>query len=89
VLGAQSMIRAQLSDGFESAHALIVRPLGDGWQIVSGHQRVEAPRRAVLEVPCWVRGFDDEAAYILLVTSNFQGEQSARSSATSKLTIRA
>jgi hypothetical protein len=57
------MMRAQLSDGFDSAHALIVRPLGDGWQIVSGHQRVEVPRRAVLdEVLCWVRGFDDEAA---------------------------
>jgi ParB/RepB/Spo0J family partition protein len=68
-------IRAQLGGAMLPEHALRVRPLGDGYQIVSGHQRYEAARRAGLsEVPCWVRELDDEQAYMALVTDNTQGE---------------
>jgi ParB-like nuclease domain len=71
-------IRVGLAGGFDSAHAFIVRPLGDGWQIMSGHHRAEAARRAKLtEVPCWVRDIDDDAANLMLATSNSQGELTA------------
>ena len=70
-------ISANLADGFDPAHALIVRPVGDEYQIISGHHRHEAAQRAGLEsVPCWVRNLDDDAAYMALVTSNSQGELS-------------
>ncbi len=70
-------IRAQLDGGFPAEHAILVRPLGTegSYQIVSGHQRVEAARRAGLaEIPCWVREMDDEDAFMELVLSNAQGE---------------
>jgi site-specific DNA-methyltransferase (adenine-specific) len=70
-------ICVNLSGGFDPAHALIVRPDGPIFQIISGHHRWEAARRAGLaEVPCWVRDMDDDAAYMALVTSNSQGELS-------------
>jgi len=70
-------IAANLSDGFDPAHALIVRPFEGGYQILSGHHRCEAAKRVGLDlVPCWVRDMDDEAAYMALVTSNSQGELS-------------
>jgi N6-adenosine-specific RNA methylase IME4 len=70
-------ILANLTDGFDPAHALIVRPVADCFEILSGHHRYEAAKRAGLaQVPCWVRDMDDEAAYMALVTSNSQGELS-------------
>ena len=70
-------IMENLSGGFDPAHALIVRPFNGGHQIISGHHRLEAAKRAGIEsVPCWVRELDDEAAYMALVTSNSQGELS-------------
>jgi N6-adenosine-specific RNA methylase IME4/ParB-like chromosome segregation protein Spo0J len=70
-------ILANLAEGFDPAHALIVRPVADCFEILSGHHRFEAAKRAGLsEVPCWVRDMDDEAAYMALVTSNSQGELS-------------
>jgi hypothetical protein len=65
-----------LSDGgFDPAHALIVRPFSSDYQILSGHHRHAAAVAAGLEaVPCWVRDLGDEAAYMLLVISNAQGE---------------
>jgi ParB/RepB/Spo0J family partition protein len=72
-----SAIAANLSEGFDPAHALIVRPVDGGFQIVSGHHRHAAATQAGVEsVPCWVRDMDDEAAYMALVTSNSQGELS-------------
>jgi len=69
-------IRAQLAaNGFDPAHALIVRPLGEDWQILAGHHRRVAAEQAGLDrVPCWGRKLDDKAAYMLLATSNAQGE---------------
>jgi ParB/RepB/Spo0J family partition protein len=68
-------------EGFHPSHALIVRlyPGGaDYYQILSGHHRHAAAVAAGLEaVPCWVRDLDDEAAYMLLMTSNAQGELTA------------
>lgn len=70
-------IAANLADGFDPAHALIVRPVGEGFQILSGHHRHAAAKQAGLAtVPCWVREMDDDAAYMALVTSNSQGELS-------------
>jgi site-specific DNA-methyltransferase (adenine-specific) len=70
-------ISANLADGFDPAHALIVRPIADHYEILSGHHRHEAAKRAgIADLPCWVRDMDDEAAYMALVTSNSQGELS-------------
>jgi len=72
-----SAIAANLDAGFDAAHSLIVRPVGDTYQILSGHHRKAAAIKAGLsEVPCWVRDLDDDAAYMALVTSNSQGELS-------------
>lgn len=72
-------IAAQLRDSgiFDPAHALLVRPLNGRYQIVRGHHRAEAAKRAELEtVPCWVREMSDEEAYMELVLGNAQGELS-------------
>ena len=48
-------IVAGLTNGFDAAHALIVRQHEDGWQILSGHHRKLAAEQAGLrKVPCWV-----------------------------------
>lgn len=63
--------------GFGAQHAILVRPLGERWQIVSGHHRVEAARRVGLaELPAWVAELDDDEAFMQLVLSNTQGELS-------------
>jgi ParB/RepB/Spo0J family partition protein len=68
-------IRASLNGEMSEEHALHVRPVGERYQIVGGHQRHEAARRAGLKaVPCWVRAMTDEEAYLALVLDNRQGE---------------
>ena len=70
-------IVAGLADGFDPAHALIVRPLGNEYQVLSGHHRKAAAMKAGIDaVPCWVRELDDEAAYMELRRCNSQGELS-------------
>lgn len=70
-------IASNLAGGFDEAYALIVRPVGDHYQIISGHHRIEAAKKAGIEaVPCWVREYTDEEAYMALATSNSQGELS-------------
>ena len=57
--------------------ALIVRPnpKGKGYQIVAGHHRFEAAEQAGLKsVWCWIEDLTDDEAYMLLATSNAQGE---------------
>jgi hypothetical protein len=57
------------------SHALIVRPIDGGYQIISGHHRVKAAERAGLaSVPCWVREYSDADAYMQLVLCNTQSE---------------
>lgn len=61
--------------GFGPEHAPLVRPHGGGFQIISGHHRIEAARRADLDmVSCWVKEMDDDEAFMQLVLSNTQGE---------------
>jgi ParB-like chromosome segregation protein Spo0J len=74
-----TQIAAEITrSGFGPEHALLVRPVGDGWQIISGHHRHEAAKRCRLEtVPCWVRDMDDDEAFMQLILTNTQGELSA------------
>ena len=55
---------------------VLVRPLDSGrYEIVSGHNRVEASKLAGLDiVPCDVRELDDDTATIIMVDSNLQRE---------------
>ena len=51
--------------------------LGGAYQIVSGHNRTTAARRAGLkQIPAWVREMDDDTAFMQLLLSNTQGELS-------------
>ena len=80
----RSEVISQISDqikargSFDPAHAILVRPVGDKFEIISGHHRVTAARRAGLTaVPCWVRDMSDDDAFMALVLSNAQSELSA------------
>jgi ParB/RepB/Spo0J family partition protein len=56
-------------------HAILCRPVGDRYQILSGHHRVEGAGRAQQSaVPAWVREMSDEEAFMQLVLANAQGE---------------
>lgn len=66
------------SGEFSEMHAPIVRPLNGHYQIISGHTRHEAAKRAKLKtIPCWVEEMSDEEAFMQLVLSNAQGELSS------------
>ena len=68
-------IAAQLNGRFDEAHALLVRPNGAGYEIISGHHRKAAAERAgIKQVPVWVREMSDEDAYMALALCNAQGE---------------
>lgn len=63
--------------GFGPEHAILVRPSGGEYQIISGHHRTEAAKRANLaDVPAWVKEMDDDEAFMQLVLANTQGELS-------------
>ena len=52
---------------------VLVRPVDGGYEIISGHNRVEAAKLAGLDkVPVTVRELDDDTATILMVDSNLQ-----------------
>ena len=54
---------------------ILVRPVkdGDGFEIISGHNRVEAAKRAGLsEVPGTIREMDNETAIIAMIDSNLR-----------------
>jgi ParB/RepB/Spo0J family partition protein len=62
---------------FDLAHSITARPVNGSYQIVAGHHRVAAARRAGLKhVPTWVREMDDDTAFMQLVMSNAQSELS-------------
>lgn len=68
-------ILAELGDVFPLEHAVLVRKLGDRYQIISGHLRVAAARRKGLrEIPAHIAELDDDAAFMQLVGANRQGE---------------
>ena len=55
---------------------VIVRPMEDGYQILAGHNRVNASKLAgLLTVPCIVKDFDDAMAQLVLVNSNLLQRQ--------------
>ena len=55
---------------------ILVRPIENeryNYEIVAGHNRVQASRIAGLdEIPCIIRGMDDDTAIILMIDSNLQ-----------------
>ena len=53
---------------------IIVRPKEDGtYEIISGHNRVEACRHAgITQIPSFIREVDDDTAVILMVDSNLR-----------------
>jgi ParB/RepB/Spo0J family partition protein len=58
-------------------HAPIVRAVNSHYEIVSGHHRVAAAKRAGLaHVPCWVADLTDEESFMQLVLANAQSELS-------------
>jgi ParB/RepB/Spo0J family partition protein len=74
IASIEQQIRAS---GFDPSHAILVRPLGAGYQIISGHNRTTAARRAgLVQIPAWVREMDNDAAFMQLLLSNAQGELS-------------
>ena len=71
----------KMAEMVESVHEhgiispILVRPRneGDGYEIISGHNRVEACRRAGMEtIPATIRDLDDDTAIILMVDSNLK-----------------
>ena len=70
-------IAANLNGRYPQKHAIHVRPVGERFQVLSGHQRVRAARKVGLkDIWAWVETLDDEAALMELVLSNNQGELS-------------
>ena len=52
-------------------------PRGERYEILAGHTRKRSATKAgISKVWCWVEDLDDESAYMLLATSNNQGELS-------------
>ena len=53
---------------------IVVRPKEDGtYEIISGHNRVEACRRAgIMQIPSFIREVDNDTAVILMVDSNLR-----------------
>jgi ParB-like chromosome segregation protein Spo0J len=78
-----AQIQASLEEGsFDTRYAIVVRPYPEEarrYQIVSGHRRVEAARRAGQRwVYAWVQEtMTEEFAYLELLRSNVQSELTA------------
>ena len=70
---------AALADSIRERGVLVpalVRPLGDGYQMVAGHRRMAAAELTGAEsLPCIVRDLTDEEATIAMVDSNLQREK--------------
>ena len=57
-------------------YPILVRPSGNGYEIIAGHRRVAACRAAGVEkVPAIIRSLDDYEATILMVHTNFYREK--------------
>jgi ParB/RepB/Spo0J family partition protein len=65
------------ANGFGKEYAVLARPYEGRFQLISGHHRAEAARRAGIDtIPAWIREMDDDEAFMQLVLSNTQGELS-------------
>jgi hypothetical protein len=70
-------IAANLDGQYPQKHAIHVRPVDGRFQLMAGHHRVRAARKAGLQrIWAWVEPLDDQAAMMELVLSNQQGELS-------------
>ncbi len=70
-------IVANLNGQWPQQHALHVRPVKDRYELIAGHQRKRAALKAeIKKVWCWVQRVSDADAYMMLATSNAQGELS-------------
>ena len=68
-------IAAAINGEFHKKHAVHVRPIGDRFQLISGHHRKRAAiKKGFASIWCWVEDMDDAKAFMELVTSNNQGE---------------
>ena len=55
---------------------VVVRPIENGYELISGHRRTHAAQKAgLLTVPAVVRELNDEEATILMVDANIQREE--------------
>jgi len=72
----ESIARQLTASGeYGQEHAILVRPVGERYQIIAGHHRVAAARAAgFATIWGWVRDLDDERAFMELVLANAQGE---------------
>lgn len=70
-----SIVQNIKSRGFLREYAIVVRQIGDRYQVVSGHHRKRAAAAAGLKhIWAWVKDIDDDSAFMELVISNSQGE---------------
>lgn len=70
-------ITAGLGEVYPQKHAVHVRPVGDRFQVTSGHHRKRAAiKKGLKDLWAWVEKQSDDAAFMELVTSNAQGELS-------------
>ena len=54
---------------------VVVRPLDDGYELISGHRRTHAAKRAgLISVPAVIRDLSDDEATVLMVDANIQRE---------------
>ncbi len=69
----QEMVESVTEYGVISPIVVRPNPNGEGYEIISGHNRVEACRRAnINQVPAIIRDVDDDTAIILMVDSNLR-----------------
>ena len=69
----QEMVESVKEYGVISPIVVRPNPNGEGYEIISGHNRVEACRRAnINQVPAIIREVDDDTAIILMVDSNLR-----------------
>ena len=69
----QEMVESVTEYGVISPIVVRPNPDGEGYEIISGHNRVEACRRAnINQVPAIIREVDDDTAIILMVDSNLR-----------------
>ncbi len=67
------LVESILENGILSP--IVVRPVYDGYELISGHRRTHAAKKAGLtSVPAVIRELNDEEATILMVDANIQRE---------------
>ena len=68
------LVESILENGILSP--VVVRAMGDGYELISGHRRTHAAKRAGLtSVPAVIRDLSDDEATVLMVDANIQREE--------------